>query len=63
MRLFLGDIFLADIGIYRSRFFGDLEALAEAGRLVRSCGYGRRLDEVEALERTHLPNTPPENHP
>ena len=44
-------LFLADIGIYRARFFGDRQALAETGELVRSCGYGRRLAEVEALER------------
>ncbi len=34
---------LADVALYRARFFHDREALAEARRLVLECGYGRRL--------------------
>ncbi|MEO1083435.1 MAG: hypothetical protein AAFY88_04270, partial [Acidobacteriota bacterium] len=43
-------LFLADIALYRARFFHDREALAEARRLIDKHGYGRRLKEVEALE-------------
>lgn len=41
---------LADVALYRARFFHDREALAEARRLVQECGYGRRLPEIEDLE-------------
>ncbi|MEO1086929.1 MAG: hypothetical protein AAFY88_22060 [Acidobacteriota bacterium] len=44
-------LYLADIALYRVRFFQDREALAEARRLIDKHGYGRRLEEVEALER------------
>lgn len=43
-------LFLADIALYRARFFGDRAALAEARRLVEECGYGRRLPEIVDLE-------------
>ena len=43
-------LFLADIALYRARFFHDRTALAEARRLVDQHGYGRRIEEVEALE-------------
>jgi len=41
---------LADVALYRARFFKDCAALAEARRLVTECGYGRRLVEIEDLE-------------
>jgi tetratricopeptide (TPR) repeat protein len=41
---------LADVALYRGRFFHDREALKEARRLVEECGYGRRLPEIEDLE-------------
>jgi len=40
---------LADVALYRARFFGE-RALAEARRLAVECGYRRRLPEIEALE-------------
>ena len=43
-------LFLADIALYRARFFHDRTALAEARRLVDQHAYGRRIEEVEALE-------------
>ena len=43
-------LFLADIALHRARFFHDRTALAEARRLVDEHGYGRRSEEVEALE-------------
>jgi len=43
-------LFLADVALYRARFFGDAAALAEARRLVAECGYGRRLAEIAELE-------------
>ena len=46
---------LADVAIYRARFFGDRAALAEARRLVDACGYGRRRAEVAELEATLAP--------
>lgn len=42
---------LADVHLYRARLFRDRRALAEARRLVDQHGYGRRLGELEALER------------
>lgn len=44
-------LYLADIALYRARFFQDREALAEARRLVDKHGYGRRIEELEAVER------------
>jgi len=41
---------LADVALYRARFFEDAAALPEARRLVTECGYGRRLAEIEDLE-------------
>jgi hypothetical protein len=41
---------LADVALYRARFFRDRDALAEARRLVEECGYLRRLPEIEDLE-------------
>jgi tetratricopeptide (TPR) repeat protein len=43
-------LFLADIALYRTRFFHDRTALAEARRLIDYHGYGRRIEEAEALE-------------
>ena len=43
-------LFLADIALYRARFFHDRAALTEARRLIDKHGYGRRIEEVEALE-------------
>ena len=43
-------LFLADVHLYRARFFHDRDALAEARRLVDKHGYGRRLGELEDLE-------------
>ena len=43
-------LFLADIALYRARFFHERDALAEARRLIDKHGYGRRLEEIEALE-------------
>jgi len=41
---------LADVALYRARFFEDRDALAEARRLVTECRYLRRLPEIEDLE-------------
>ena len=41
---------LADLALYRARFFGDRAALAEARRLIEECGYGRRRAELADLE-------------
>ncbi len=43
-------LFLADVALYRARFFGARAALTEARRLVEECGGGRRLPEIEDLE-------------
>ncbi|MEM8993592.1 MAG: SEFIR domain-containing protein [Acidobacteriota bacterium] len=43
-------LFLADIALYRARFFRDRVALSEARRLIDAHGYGRRLQDIEALE-------------
>ena len=43
-------LYLADVHLYRARFFHDRDALAEARRLVDKHGYGRRLGELEDLE-------------
>jgi len=43
-------LFLADVALYRARFFEDRDALAEARRLVAECGYLRRLPEIAELE-------------
>ena len=43
-------LFLADIALYRARFFHDCDALAEARRLIDTHKYGRRREELEALE-------------
>jgi len=43
-------LFLADVALYRARFFHDRAALAEARRLVDEHGYGRRVEEVAAVE-------------
>ncbi|MEM7516496.1 MAG: hypothetical protein AAF368_06205 [Planctomycetota bacterium] len=44
-------LYLADIALYRARFFHDRDALLEARRLIDKHGYGRRLEEVAALEK------------
>jgi hypothetical protein len=41
---------LADIALSRARLFRDVDAFAEAKRLVAECGYGRRLPEITDLE-------------
>ena len=43
-------LYLADIALYRGRFFGDCEALAEARRLIEKHGYGRRTEELADAE-------------
>jgi tetratricopeptide (TPR) repeat protein len=43
-------LFLADIALYRARFFQDRDALAVARRLIDKHSYGRRLEEIAALE-------------
>ncbi len=42
---------LADCALYRARLFSDRAALAQARRLIETCGYGRRLPELEDAER------------
>ena len=41
---------LADIALYRARLFHDRSALAKARELIESCGYGRRLPELQDAE-------------
>lgn len=41
---------LADIALYRARFFQDQEALAEARKLIQECEYWRRKDALEFTE-------------
>ena len=43
-------LYLADVALYRGRFFGDRAALAEARRLIEKHGYGRRADELADAE-------------
>ena len=43
-------LYLADVALYRGRFFRDRSALAEARRLIETHGYGRRLDELADAE-------------
>jgi hypothetical protein len=49
---------LADVTLYRARFFHDRAALAEARRLVEECGYLRRLPEIEDLEAQFSSGSP-----
>ena len=41
---------LADIALYRARLFHDRTALAEARRLIETCNYGRRRQELKDAE-------------
>ncbi|MCK6437143.1 hypothetical protein [Rivihabitans pingtungensis] len=41
---------LADIALTRARLFEDKDALKEARALIKECGYGRRLPELEDAE-------------
>lgn len=41
---------LADIALTRARLFWNRAALKEARRLIKECGYGRRLGELEDAE-------------
>jgi hypothetical protein len=52
-------LFLADIPLYRARLFGretfypwesPHADLAEARKLIKQCGYGRRKEELEDAE-------------
>ncbi len=43
-------LFLADIHLHRARLFHDPAALAEAARLIRTLGYGRRYQELADAE-------------
>jgi hypothetical protein len=43
-------LFLADVHLYRARFFHDRPALVEARRLVEKHGYWRRSEELDDLE-------------
>lgn len=43
-------LFLADIHLHRARLFHDPAALAEAARLIRTLGYGRRTAELADAE-------------
>ena len=49
---------LADVALYRARFFGDRDALVTARRLVDECGYGRRRAELAILEERLLGSLP-----
>ena len=51
-------LFLADVALYRARFFGDCDALATTRRLVDECGYGRRRAELGILEERLLGSLP-----
>ena len=44
-------LFLADIALTRARLFEDKAELAKARALIKECGYGRRLPELEDAER------------
>jgi tetratricopeptide (TPR) repeat protein len=41
---------LADCALHRARLFRDRAALTQARRLIETCGYGRRLPELEDAE-------------
>ena len=41
----------ADCALHRARLFRDRAALTQARDLIESCGYGRRLPELEDAER------------
>lgn len=43
-------LFLADIHLHRARLFHDPAALADAARLIRTLGYGRRHQELADAE-------------
>ncbi len=42
---------LADIHLHRARLFRDRAELAKARQLIEQCGYGRRKEELEDVER------------
>jgi hypothetical protein len=44
-------LFLADIALTRARLFEDKAELAKARALIKECGYGRRLPELEDAEQ------------
>jgi tetratricopeptide (TPR) repeat protein len=41
---------MADVLLTRARLFRDLQALAEARKLIEQCGYGRRMEELANAE-------------
>jgi hypothetical protein len=43
-------LFLADIHLHRARMFGNRDELAQAAKLIRDLGYGRRYDELADAE-------------
>jgi hypothetical protein len=43
-------LYLADIHLHRARLFRDRAELAQAARLIRELGYGRRYDELADAE-------------
>ena len=48
-------LYVADIALYRARWFGDREALAVARKLIEKHGYGRRLEELADAEAAAQP--------
>ncbi len=44
-------LFLADIHLHRARMFRDNAELAQAAKLIRDLGYGRRYDELLDAEQ------------
>ena len=42
---------MADIHLYRARFFKDPKALKAAADLIKETGYGRRKEELANLKK------------